>query len=161
MLRRCAYAPRGRTFETENVRRLFCSERCRRSDQNAARREARAEARAQREAGVVMGDPWASPMQEEGDIWSNALLDALPVGLDAALRERSASAGGRPPERAGRSASFGVPADGCVRKGRPSCSGSGNARPLRAGGYGSTAKPGSGPAAGAGASAAGRQERPV
>lgn len=128
MLRKCAYEPCGRMFETFNVRRLFCSERCRRSGQNAARREARAEARAQKEAEVVMADPWALPLLEDGDIWSNALLDALPAGMDMPLfPERTGSASGGAPEQSVRAASVGAPAGRSAGKRRPSGSGGGEA----------------------------------
>lgn len=124
MLRKCAYEPCGRMFETFNVRRLFCSERCRRSGQNAARREARAEVRAQKEAEVVMADPWTLPLLEDGDIWSNALLDALPAGMDMPFfPERTGSASGGVPERRARSASVGAPAGRSAGKRRPSGSG--------------------------------------
>ena len=128
MLRKCAYEPCGRMFETANVRRLFCSERCRRSGQNAARREARAEVRAQKEAEVVMADPWTLPLLEDGDIWSNALLDALPAGMDMPLfPERTGSASGGVPERRARSASVGAPSGRSAGKQRPSGSGGGEA----------------------------------
>lgn len=128
MLRKCAYEPCGRMFETANVRRLFCSERCRRSGQNAARREARAEVRAQKEAEVVMADPWTLPLLEDGDIWSNALLDALPAGMDMPFfPERTGSASGGVPERRARSASVGAPSGRSAGKQRPSGSGGGEA----------------------------------
>ena len=96
MWKRCAYEPCGRAFETDNPSRMFCSERCRRAGQNAARREARAEARAFREALRPMPDPWAAMTSDdaEGDIWSNALLDALPAGMEAecAVAEKAAMA---------------------------------------------------------------------
>ena len=85
MWKLCAYEPCGRAFETDNPRRIFCSARCRRSGQNAARRQARADARAFRESLRPMSDPWAvmTPDDGDGDIWSNALLDALPAGMEA------------------------------------------------------------------------------
>ena len=96
MLRRCAYGECGRVFETANVRRLFCCERCRRAGQNAARRSARAEAREARENVRPMEDPWARLPADEWEaeeVWANALLDALPVGLAA---NTAASAAERP-----------------------------------------------------------------
>ena len=88
MLRRCAYRACGRMFETANVRRLFCCERCRRAGQNEARRSARAEAREARENARPMADPWERLPADEWEaeeLWANALLDALPAGLtDAA-----------------------------------------------------------------------------
>lgn len=87
MWRQCAYEGCGRWFETENVRRLFCSERCRRSGQNAARREARAEAREARSSAQPMADPWAFRDPDDWtaeEVWANALLDALPPGVETA-----------------------------------------------------------------------------
>lgn len=125
MWKRCAYEPCGRAFETDNPRRMFCSERCRRSGQNAARREARAEARAFREALRPMPDPWAAMTSDdaEGDIWSNALLDALPAGMEAecAVAEKAAMAPLRRTESpALRSASEG-PGEGGGHAGRARC----------------------------------------
>ena len=82
--RRCAYEPCGRLFETENLRRRFCSEACRRAAQNDARRAARAEEREAREASRAMTDPWERCDLDDWtaeDIWANALLDPLPPGL--------------------------------------------------------------------------------
>ncbi len=83
--RRCAHEPCGREFETDNPRRRFCCERCRRSAQNAARRIIRAEEREAREASRAMADPWARCDLDDWsaeEIWANALLDALPAGLE-------------------------------------------------------------------------------
>ena len=84
MLRRCANAECGREFETRNLRRVFCCERCRRTGQNASRRSARAEARQARERTRPMADPWAQLPADEWEVetvWANALLDAVPAGL--------------------------------------------------------------------------------
>lgn len=125
MWKLCAYEPCGRAFETDNPRRIFCSARCRRSGQNAARRQARADARAFRESLRPMSDPWAvmTPDDGDGDIWSNALLDALPAGMEAERAvafETAVTRRGRTESPALRSASEG-PGEGGGHAGRARC----------------------------------------
>lgn len=88
----CQYC--GVEYYSHNVRRLYCSERCRRDFQNDRRAGERAELR-EFEARVLddkphwMQDPWQR-CEEGGDeydawqgIWGNALLDAAPIVDDA------------------------------------------------------------------------------
>ena len=83
----CQYC--GTEYYSHNVRRLYCSERCRRDFQNDRRAGERAEEREFREQllGVDekphwMQDPWAA-MDAEDPAWDNALLDAAPVLEDS------------------------------------------------------------------------------
>lgn len=83
----CQYC--GTEYYSHNVRRLYCSERCRRDFQNDRRAGERAEERELREQlwGVdekphYMQDPWAA-MDAEDAAWDNALLDAAPVLEDS------------------------------------------------------------------------------
>lgn len=89
----CQYC--GTVFLSRNIRRLYCSERCRRDYQDDRRMAERAELREFAERVLDdkphwMQDPWAR-CEEGGDdldawegIWGNALLDALPSVEDDA-----------------------------------------------------------------------------
>lgn len=64
-------------FISHNPRRLYCSERCRRDQQNELRRDRRAEEREALEASHWDYDPWErSDLGDE--VTLNALLDATP-----------------------------------------------------------------------------------
>ena len=88
----CQYC--GTVFLSRNIRRLYCSEQCRRDYQDDRRMAERAELREFTERVLDdkphwMQDPWAR-CDEGGDdldawlgIWGNALLDAAPVIDDA------------------------------------------------------------------------------
>jgi hypothetical protein len=68
-------------FISHNPRRLYCSERCRRDQQNELRRDRRAEEREAREASHWDYDPWER--DDLGDeVLTNALLDAAPILSD-------------------------------------------------------------------------------
>lgn len=77
----CQYC--GVEYYSHNVRRLYCSERCRRDFQNDRRAGERAEERELREQlwsdekPHWMQDPW-QVMDAEDAAWDNALLDAAP-----------------------------------------------------------------------------------
>lgn len=83
MLCACEYC--GKEYASHNVRRLYCSEKCRRSAQNERRRDARAEEREVREADHWTHDPWelmeAQTEDEYEAVWANCLLDASPCIL--------------------------------------------------------------------------------
>ena len=74
----------GRTFETRQPVRLYCSTSCRRQYQNRRRREERAEAAELRQVEAKpMMDPWARCDLDDWtieEIYGNALLDPLPAG---------------------------------------------------------------------------------
>ena len=82
----CQYC--GQAFSSRNVRRIYCSARCRRDAQNDRRLAERAELRefterlAWDEQPHWMQDPWALMEEEDGawdGIWGNCLLDAMPL----------------------------------------------------------------------------------
>ena len=89
----CQYC--GTVFLSRKIRRLYCSERCRRDFQDDRRMAERAEIREFEErlgwdeTPHAWQDPWAR-CDEGGDdldawqgIWGNALLDAAPIIDDA------------------------------------------------------------------------------
>ena len=95
----CQYC--GMEFLSRNVRRLYCSEQCRRDYQDDRRLAERAELREFTERVLYdkphwMQDPWQR-CDEGGDEfdawcgrWGNALLDAAPI-VDDAPWEQAAS----------------------------------------------------------------------
>lgn len=91
----CAYC--GKEFRTTNPRRLYCSDTCRRAEQNERRRDERAEAAEVKAASHWGHDPWADMEADDGwdGVWANALLDPAPIlddapwgGVQATLPER-------------------------------------------------------------------------
>ena len=167
MLRTCANEACGRVFETRNLRRVFCCEKCRRAGQNAVRRLARAEAREARERALPMADPWALRPADEWEadaVWANALLDALPAGLaETAGRKGTERPAGRPSASGSGAVMFPArAAAGTSASSEPcrvpaSAAGAGmaaGAAPGSASGTGATAGTGSAPACGAACGAA-------
>lgn len=87
----CQYC--GVEFVSRNIRRLYCSERCRRDFQDERRRAERAEIREAKERAAWdekphwLQDPWAFDGKDELDawqsVWAQALLDPMPVEDDA------------------------------------------------------------------------------
>jgi hypothetical protein len=77
----CHYC--GLEYWSHNRRRLYCSERCRRSYQNDRRKDERAEraeeSEAWHEAAPWQQDPWErNDLENWEDIFTNALLDPPP-----------------------------------------------------------------------------------
>lgn len=77
----CQYC--GLEYWSHNRRRLYCSERCRRSYQNDRRRDERAEraeeSEAWHEAAPWQQDPWErNDLEDWEEIFENALLDPPP-----------------------------------------------------------------------------------
>ena len=98
----CQYC--GVEFVSRNIRRLYCSERCRRDFQDDRRMAERAELREFAERVLDdkphwMQDPWQR-CDEGGDdldawrgIWGNALLDAAPIVDDAPWEQAGVASG--------------------------------------------------------------------
>ena len=101
----------GREYESRNVRRMYCSTRCRRDWQNDRRQRERAEERefhkrlAWDEKPHWLQDPWARCDEGGDDLdawlgrWSNQLLDAPTIVDDAPWDMADAAPVAKPKKR--------------------------------------------------------------